>query len=67
MGWFSWALSQTAATTLALAYLKRRGIIEIRPEAVENGQAREVIVKAVQLGEDAIEFVDNYLKQAWKK
>lgn len=51
MGFFSAACVQAALAAVLIGALKRAGIVSVHPNAIEDDNARNVFVRAVDLGE----------------
>jgi len=51
MGFLSSAAVQAALTAVLLGALKRAGIVSVRPNIIEDENARRMFVGAVDLGE----------------
>ena len=56
MGVVTWVISQTVITGVALAALRRNGVITIEPSRIRNDTARLVFVSTLQLSENVVEI-----------
>jgi len=56
MGLIGWVLSQTVMTGVALAALRRNGVVTVEPSRIKNETARLLFVSVLQGGDTVCEF-----------
>lgn len=63
MGFITFLLSQTVVTSVALAALKRNGIITVDASKIKNDAAKVAFVTALQAGDGVCEWGE----RAWSE
>lgn len=56
MGVLTWMLSQTIITSVAVAAMRRNGLIQVDAGKIKNDTGKLVLVSALQLGDNICEL-----------